>query len=129
MADTKPTIVVVDDSPTSLTLFERSIEKLDVELLTFSSANGSFEYLEDNVPQLIFLNIMMPEKDGLTYLRELRHFPLHKNTPVVIVSSKDYAQDRGIASELGALEFIIKPFSMQTIIDIVLKYTEATTTN
>jgi FixJ family two-component response regulator len=42
-----------------------------------------------------------------------------------MISSKDYAQDRSIATELGAIEFITKPMPMQTISDVVLKYTEA----
>ncbi|MDX1518521.1 MAG: response regulator [Gammaproteobacteria bacterium] len=84
-------------------------------------------YLHETRPVILFLNIIMPDKDGLTFLRELRELPLHEDTPVVMISSKDYAQDRSIATELGALEFITKPMPMQTIKDVVLKYTEAKT--
>ena len=100
---------------------------MTVELLAFDSAEASWSYLENNRPDILFLNIMMPDKDGLTFLRELRELPLHNNTPVVMISSKDYAQDRSIATELGALEFITKPMPMQTIKDVVLKYTETKT--
>ena len=125
MGNTKPTIAVVDDSPSFQALFERSVEGLGVELHSFESAEGSRHYLEENRPDLLFLNIIMPDKDGLTFLRELRNLPLHNDTPVVMISSKDYAQDRSIATELGALEFITKPMPMQTITDVVLKYTDA----
>ena len=120
-----PTIVVVDDSPTIRTLFERCTEQMDVELIFFDSAGTSWSYLQANKPDLLFLNIKMPGKDGLIFLRELRELPLHKNTSVVMISSKDYAQDRSVASELGAVEFITKPMPMQAVTDVVLKYTRA----
>ena len=80
------------------------------------------KYLKDNKPDLLFLDIIMPEKDGLTFLQELRKLPLHRDTHVIMISSKDYAQDRTVANELGAVEFIIKPMPMQTITDIILNY-------
>ena len=125
MGKTKPIIAVVDDSPSFRSLFERSTDALGIELLAFDSAEKSWAYLEKNQPDILFLNIIMPDKDGLTFLRELRDLPLHRDTTVVMISSKDYAQDRSIATELGAREFITKPMPMQTISDVVLKYTEA----
>ena len=123
--NSKPTIVVVDDSPSIRTLFERSTEQMDVELVFFDSAGTSWSYLQDNKPDLLFLNIKMPGKDGLIFLKELRDLPLHKNTSVVMISSKDYAQDRTVASQLGAVEFVTKPMPMKAITDVVLKYTKA----
>ncbi|MFQ5660899.1 MAG: two-component system response regulator [Gammaproteobacteria bacterium] len=122
--NTIPTIVVVDDSSTIRALFERSTEKLDVELKIFDSSEASWDYLESHKPHLIFLNIKMPGKDGLIFLKDLRGLPLHKDTSVVMISSKDYAQDRSVANQLGAVEFITKPMPIQTITDVVLKYTK-----
>jgi CheY-like chemotaxis protein len=119
---TKPTVVVVDDSPSVRTIFERGTEALDVNLMIFDSARTSLQYLESNKPELLFLNIKMPGRDGLTFLKDLRDLPLHKDTTVVIISSKDYAQDRSVATQLGANEFIIKPMPIQAITDVVLKY-------
>lgn len=124
-----PTIVVVDDSPSVRTLFERSVESLDIELVMFDSASTSWSYLEENQPDLLFLNIKMPGKDGLIFLKELRELPLHKNTSVVMISSKDYAQDRSVASQLGAVEFMTKPMPIRAITDIVQKYIEFSTDN
>ena len=116
------TIVLIDDSPATQTLFERGTKGLDVELVIFDSASASWEYLQQNRPHLLFLNIKMPGKDGLTFLKELRQLPLHKDTRVVMISSKDYAQDRSVASQLGALEFITKPTPIKAITDVVQKY-------
>ena len=119
-----PIIVVVDNSPTVRALFERGTEKLEVELMIFDTVDTSWDYLKSNKPALLFLNIKMPDKDGLIFLKELRELPLHKDTSVVMISSKDYAQDRSIASQLGAIEFITKPMPIRAITDVVLKYIE-----
>lgn len=125
MGSKRATIVVVDDSPSMKTVFERGTENLEVELRQFHSAEDSWEYLERNQPALLFLNIKMPGLDGLTFLKDLRELPLHKDTRVVMISSKDYAQDRTVASELGALEFITKPTPIRVITEVVLKYLKA----
>ncbi len=117
-----PTVVVVDDNATVLKLFERATANLAIELETFSSADASMAYLSEHKPNLVFLDIIMPDKDGLTFLQELRKLPLHRDTLVVMITSKDYAQDRTVANELGALEFITKPMPMVAITDIILKY-------
>ncbi|MEX2353940.1 MAG: response regulator [Gammaproteobacteria bacterium] len=115
-------VVVVDDSPSLITLFRRGAEHLDIELQIFSSTTAAWSYLEENKPDLLFLNIKMPGKDGFTILRELRELPLHSDTSVVMISSKDYAQDRSIARELGALDFITKPMPIQVIKDAMIKH-------
>lgn len=122
MSDSIQTVVVIDDNATVRKLFERSTENLAIELITFDSADGSMEYLNAKKPELLFLDIIMPDKDGLTFLQELRKSPLHRDTPVIMITSKDYAQDRTVANELGALEFITKPMPMSAITDIILKY-------
>ena len=122
MNQNKPTVVVVDDSPSIKVLFERGTENLDVELIIFDSAATSWSYLEQNKPDILFLNIKMPGKDGLTFLQELRELPLHKDTSIVMISSKDYAQDRTVASRLGAMEFLTKPMPIRVITDVVEKY-------
>ena len=122
MCNSKQTVVVVDDNATVRALFERSTENLALDLRTYGSAQEAMEYLEENKPDLLFLDIIMPEKDGLTFLSELRRLPLHRDTAVIMITSKDYAQDRTVANELGALEFITKPMPMRTITDIILDY-------
>jgi CheY-like chemotaxis protein len=120
-----PTIVVIDDSPTSISLYELSAGPLNVELKTFQSPVESLGYLSDNGADLVFLDILMRQMDGLTTLKKLREIEGHENTPVVMVTSKDYAQDRSTAKQLGALEFLVKPLRSQEIREIICKYTPA----
>ncbi len=125
MHNKKPTVVIVDDSPTMQTLYERSTQKLDIELKLFKSVDESWSFLQSNKPDLLILSIILPDKNGLIFLQELRNSPEHQDTSVVMVSSKDYAQDRLVAKRLGALDFISKPMPMQTIEEVVVKYTNA----
>ena len=122
MSEYKRTVVLVDDNPTSRKFFLRAIENLSVDLKTYGNTDDAIEYLKDNKPSLLFLNIIMPDKNGLTFLEELRKLPLHSDTRVIMITSKDYSQDRTIASQLGALDFIVKPMSMRSITSIMLDY-------
>ena len=125
MGNDWPTVIVVDNSPAIKKLFERSIEDLEVNLKILDTAAESWAILKDSQPDLLILSIILPDKNGLTLLKELRKLPLHQNTSVIMVSSKDYAQDRLAAQELGVAEFIPKPMPMQTITDVIVKYTKA----
>lgn len=120
-----PTVVVIDDSSTVRLFFRRIVADIAVELLTFASAAESMEYLQSARPALLFLDIILPGKDGLTFLTELRRDPHHRDTAVVMISSKDYAQDRMTAKQLGAIDFVAKPMSTQTIRDLILQHTKA----
>lgn len=122
-----PIVVVVDNSPAIKKIFERSTRDLGIELLIFDSAADSWEYLNNVKPDLLILSIILPDKNGLTLLNDLRKLPLHQNTSVIMVSSKNYAQDRLAADKLGVLDFIPKPMPIQTITDVIVKYTNAKT--
>ena len=122
MNDYKRNVVLVDDNPTSRKFFLRAIENLSIDLKTYGNTDDAIEYLKDNKPSLLFLNIIMPDKNGLTFLEELRKLPLHSDTRVIMITSKDYSQDRTIAYQLGALDFIVKPMSMRSITSIMLDY-------
>jgi CheY-like chemotaxis protein len=117
-----PTIVVVDDSVTSISLYQFSVEPLAVNFVGFQSPAEALPYLETHTPALLFLDIVMPEMDGLTLLQRLRSLPHQRDTPVIMVTSKDYAQDRNVAKQLGALDFLIKPLRFKEIRDLVAKY-------
>jgi len=122
MSEYKRTVVLVDDNVTSHKFFQRSVENLSIDLKTYGGIETAMEYLANNKPSLLFLNIIMPDKNGLTFLEELRKMPLHSDTRVIMITSKDYSQDRTIAFELGALDFIVKPMSMRSITSIMLEY-------
>ena len=118
-------VVVVDDSAAAISQYEASVRSLHVDLRSFRSADEAYAHLRDSHPDLVFLDIVMPEKDGLTLLKELRALPTHRETPVIVVTSKDYAQDRNVARDLGAREFLLKPLRSREIRALIEQYTGA----
>jgi len=120
-----PSVVVVDDSPSSISLYELSARDLNVDLSTFQSPGDSLAYLREHGADLVFLGVLMRGTDGLTLLKRLRATDQHRTTPIVMVSSKDYAQDRQTARDLGASEYLIKPLRSQEIREIIHRHTGA----
>lgn len=118
----RPTIVVIDASATSIALYERSIKTLGVDLAVFESSQTSLAYLKHNPASLIFLELMLPGQDGLSLLRELRAGDHRPHTPVIVVTSKDYMQDRNQARGLGVIDFLAKPLRSQEIRSLIQTY-------
>ena len=128
MVEKQIRIVVIDDSRASITLYERAVEPLEVELTSFESPREGFDHLREEGAELVFLGNLMRETDGLSLLRKLRDLEHHAATPVVVMSTKDYHQDRAIAKGLGALDFLLKPLSAREIRELICQHTGAETT-
>ena len=118
-------IVVIDDSRASISMYERAVEKLEVNLASFESPREGFDHLLAEGADLVFLGNLMRETDGLSLLRRMRDLGHHVETPVVVMSTKDYDQDRAMAKSLGAKEYLIKPVRSQDICQVIEKYTGA----
>ena len=123
MDKAKPTVVVIDDNPTMKVLFERSTLKLPIRLVFHTLAKNSIDYLQSNVPDLIFLSLILPDKSGQLLLEEIREMSKQKDTLVIVISSKNYAQDRMVAKNFGVVEFLAKPMPMQLIRQMIIRYT------
>jgi len=116
-------IIVIDDSKAALALYGRSVEGLPVEMQTFSSPGDALLHLRDHDADLVLLDTLLREDDGLTVLGQLRHIPRHSDTAAIIITSKDYLQDRTVARELGVVAYLVKPLRSQEIREIICKYT------
>ena len=123
MTSSQSQIVVIDDSRASVTMYERAVEPLRVSLTSFESPLEGFEHLQNNNVDLIFLGNLMREADGLSLLRKVRDLPHHAMTPVIVMSTKDYDQDRAMARKLGVLEYLVNPVRSQVIREVIEKYT------
>ncbi len=125
MTERRPKIVVIDDSAAAITLYERSVKGLRVDLEAFQSPSESLKHLESHGADLIFTGIIMREADGWGILKKLNSWAHHEDTPVIVVTSKNYAQDRALAAQLGATEYLVKPLRSQEIREVICKYTGA----
>jgi putative two-component system response regulator len=104
------TIFVVDDSLTNLVMAKNALENY-YRVFTMTSAVKMFTLLERIISDLILLDIEMPDMDGFEALRCLKSNPVYTNIPVILLTSYTGNAIETRAFELGAVDFITKPFS------------------
>ncbi len=104
------TVLVVDDIRTNLLLIESALER-DCRLLIACSGEEALQIASEQPPDLVLLDVMMPGMDGFETARAMRRVPALIEVPIIFVTaySDDEAQVRGL--ELGAVDFLAKPFS------------------
>jgi len=110
------TIFVVDDNDVNLLTAEKILSD-HYNVFTLQSASYMFELLNDVIPDLILLDIMMPEIDGLEAMKKLTASVRYSYIPVIFLTSVKDAKMEALGFELGAVDFISKPFSENVLIN------------
>lgn len=111
MESERPTVLLVDDEPFNLDYLAQELEELDLEVLTASDGQEALELIADSTPDMIFLDIMMPRLDGFGVLERLKAAPDWRDIPVVIISAASDMDNITRGIELGAEDFLPKPFN------------------
>jgi len=111
MESERPTVLLVDDEPFNLDYLVQELEELDLEILTASDGQEALELIADNTPDMIFLDIMMPRLDGFGVLERLKADSDWRDIPVVIISAASDMDNIARGIELGAEDFLPKPFN------------------
>jgi DNA-binding response OmpR family regulator len=101
-------ILVVDDEPRYLRLMEANLQIEGYEVIQAFNGQQAVEMVGQERPDLVLLDVMMPVLDGFQALERIRGFA---TTPIIIVSAKGQEQDRVRGLDLGADDYILKPFS------------------
>jgi DNA-binding response OmpR family regulator len=110
-------VLVVDDEPHIGRIIQLKLEggPYDVELV--HDGRSALERVRSQVPiDLILLDILMPHVSGLEVLAELRELPHRHSTPVIMLTAKGQEADRERAAQLGATDFLTKPFSPKKLL-------------
>ena len=115
------TIFVVDDNAFSLTVVEHTLEDY-FNVITFSSAKKMFTALEKITPDLILLDVEMPEMTGFEAMALLKASDSHSKIPVLFLSGTDDPSERAHGIELGAKDFVIKPIDIAKLIECIGNY-------
>jgi two-component system phosphate regulon response regulator PhoB len=112
----KPKILVVDDEPDALELIEVNLKGAGYDV--FSAANGreALEKARATPPSLILLDVMLPEVDGLEVCKSLRRDSKTALIPIIMLTARAAEIDRVVGLELGADDYITKPFSPRELI-------------
>ena len=117
--DGRKIIFIVDDNATSLITAETALEKR-YRLLSMTSAREMFGLLKKWVPDLILMDVAMPDMDGFEALARLKKSNLHAHIPVIFLTALSGAVNEAYGIELGAVDFITKPFS-ETVLNKRIK--------
>jgi sigma-B regulation protein RsbU (phosphoserine phosphatase) len=111
-----PTILVVDDSPVNLRLVVRTLEGRGYRLLAARNGRAALEIARRARPDLILLDVMMPEMDGFEVCRALKADPETRDSIVVFLSALGEVTDKVTGLELGASDYITKPIQSGEVI-------------
>jgi DNA-binding response OmpR family regulator len=109
-APTKPAILLVDDEPSCLQVLTSALGATDYQLVCAVKPADALNLARTRKPHLVLLDVMMPEMDGFSVCQQLRGDAATKDLPIIFLSSLQDPQDRTRGIELGAVDFITKPF-------------------
>lgn len=107
-------ILAIDDDPAVTSLIKRGLTYEGFTVETASSGEAALELARDHSPDLIILDIMMPGMDGLDVLRRIRS--ADATLPVLMLTAKDAPADQIQALELGADDYVVKPFTFEVLL-------------
>ena len=110
-------MLVADDEPYIGRIIQLKLENGPYEVVVVHDGRSALERLRSQEPiDLILLDIMMPHVGGLEVLAQLRTLPHRQATPVIMLTAKGQDTDRERAAELGATDFLTKPFSPKKLL-------------
>jgi len=109
-------ILLVDDNPTNLQVLFQTLEGVGCKLLIAKNGNGAITIAGKALPDLILLDIMMPDIDGYEVCRQLKANPATADIPVIFLSALGETEDKVKGLHLGAVDYITKPFQPDEVI-------------
>ena len=112
-------ILVIDDEPDVLLLCRVNLEFAGHEVVDATDAYRGMELAAKQQPDIIVLDVMLPKRDGLSMLRELRENPKTEDIPVVLLTAKTQGADQLMGFQAGADEYVTKPFSPAVLTNTV----------
>lgn len=104
----KDKILIIDDDIDILAVLKANIELHGYEVLTAKNWNEGYALIKENRPDLLILDLTLPDSDGLTICKEIRQERLH--FPIIMLTARDKLSDKIIGLESGADDYIVKPF-------------------
>jgi signal transduction histidine kinase/DNA-binding response OmpR family regulator len=90
---TAPTVLIVEDDPSAREMFHRTIEGNGWKVIEADNGRVGLQRMQESVPGVILLDLMMPEMDGFTFIDEIRRRPQYRHIPVVVVTAKDLTSE------------------------------------
>ncbi|GBD13287.1 Transcriptional regulatory protein KdpE [bacterium HR24] len=109
---TQPLVLAVDDEPGILRLLKQELSAQGFRVLVASSGEEALRVAEEHRPDIVLLDVLMPDMSGLEVMRRLRE---QSNAAVILVTARDTDMDKVRGLEMGADDYIVKPFSPEEL--------------
>lgn len=109
-------LLLIDDDPNLILLVKDYLEFSGYEVLTANHGGEAMRILEDDTPDLIICDVMMPEMDGYTFVQEIRQNPRLSWLPIIFLSAKGQSKDRIKGLSQGADVYMVKPFEPDELV-------------
>jgi len=117
-------ILIVDDEPHILKMVENRLKFSGYETITAQDGNEGLKKAQEQKPHLILLDILMPGMNGFQTLKKLKEQEDTRNIPVIILTAKGQPQDVEEAINLGASDYVVKPFTPIVLLEKINKVLE-----
>jgi CheY-like chemotaxis protein len=118
-------ILIADDEVHIRILLEQTLEDLvdafDIQLLFASDGDEALALIRQEIPHLVFLDIMMPKRDGYEVCQAITQDPAIKDTKIILLTAKGQETDRSRGASSGALYYITKPFDPDHVLGLAKK--------
>lgn len=121
----KKNILVVDDDPLIQKILRDPLERAGYHVKVASHGLEALQVVKDQRPDLIILDILMPMLDGFKTARLLKFDKRFKDIPIIVLTSRATEGERKMGENVGANEFLYKPFRLPQVLDVVKRYLNA----
>jgi two-component system phosphate regulon response regulator PhoB len=111
-----PSVLVIDDKSDLVRLLEYNLSKAGYRVLTAGNGEEGLAAAQDQAPDLVVLDVMMPGLDGWEVCRRLRGDPSTSSLPLIMLTAKAEEEDRVLGLELGADDYVTKPFGVRELL-------------
>jgi DNA-binding response OmpR family regulator len=110
-------ILVVEDDPRTRTLLGRVLTEAGCVVTEIAEGRAAIDFLVNHVPDLVCLDLMLPEVSGHEICRFIRRTPALKDVPIVVISARTLPEDLAYARDIGASAYLVKPFKLQELFE------------
>jgi len=114
--DLAPKILIVDDSPLNTKLLKFILDEAGYETVVASNGEDGIAALEAEQPDLLLLDVMMPDIDGFEVCRRIKKDPANENLPIIFITALDQTEDIVKGFELGGVDYVTKPFNKKVLL-------------
>ncbi|MCZ7397493.1 MAG: response regulator [Candidatus Methanoperedens sp.] len=114
-SDARSKILIVDDEMDTLLPVRRSLEVENYRVIEAYDGHEAINKAKAEIPDLILLDLMMPGMDGYEVCGKLRNEPVTQNIPIIMLTAKGYVRDKVKGLEIGADDYVTKPFDLNEL--------------